>query len=137
MQLFPAPGLTESKPLKRSTKSDGRLVLKSEFSAVREQAQKQVSFLAVMLYTGPDPEKPDQTARCGVICSRKFDKRAVYRNRARRLLHGAFRLTRQELKPCRIIFIPRRPILGVKMQAVAAQLNILFRKAGLLKTSPM
>ena len=58
MQLFPAPGLTESKPLKRSTKSDGRLVLKSEFSAVREQAQKQVSFLAVMLYTGPDPEKP-------------------------------------------------------------------------------
>ena len=137
MEEFPAPGLTESKPLKRSTKSDGRLVLKTEFTAVREQAQKQVSFLAVMLYTGPDPEKPDQAARCGVICSRKFDKRAVYRNRARRLLHEAFRLTRQELKPCRIIFIPRRPILGSKMQVVAEQMKILFRKAGLFQTSRM
>ncbi|MBQ9336851.1 MAG: ribonuclease P protein component [Lentisphaeria bacterium] len=110
--------------------------MKSEFSAVREQAQKQVSFLAVMLYTGPDPENPGQSARCGVICSRKFDKRAVYRNRARRLLHEAFRLTRQELKPCRIIFIPRRPILDHKMQAVAGQMRIMFRKAGLFRTSP-
>ena len=86
-----------------------------------------------MLYTGPDPEI--QEPCCGVICSRKFDKRAVRRNRARRLLYEAFRLIRQELKPCRIIFIPRRPILDRKMQEVAHQLRDLFQRAELLRTT--
>ena len=88
-----------------------------------------------MLYTGPDPA--DQVPLCGVICSRKFDKRAVCRNRAKRLLYEAFRLTCKELKPCRIIFIPRRPILDQKMQDVAHQLKIMFRKAELFRTSRM
>lgn len=127
---------TESPTLKRSSSGCGRLTLKSEFSAVRDQAQKQVCFLAVMLYAGPDPANPEAGPSCGVICSRKFDKRAVYRNRARRLLYEAFRLTRQELAPCRIIFIPRRPILDQKMQDVAQQMKIMFRKAKLFRNSP-
>ena len=89
-----------------------------------------------MLYTGPDESDPDPEPRCGVICSRKFDKRAVRRNRARRLLHEAFRLTKQELAPCRIIFIPRRAILDQKMQDVARQLKIMFHRAGLSRNSP-
>ncbi|MCI6289107.1 MAG: ribonuclease P protein component [Lentisphaeria bacterium] len=122
--------------MKQSRKSSGRLILKSDFAAVRELGRKQVCFLAVMLYAGPDPKDVEPSARCGVICSRKFDKRAVRRNRARRLLHEAFRLTERELTPCRIIFIPRRAILNMKMQDVAHQLERLFRKAGLLQTSP-
>ncbi len=89
-----------------------------------------------MLYTGPDPSDPEAVPSCGVICSRKFDKRAVYRNRARRLLHEAFRLTGQELVPCRIVFIPRRPILDQKMQDVARQMKIMFHKAKLFRNSP-
>ena len=127
--------VTERKTLKRSSSGCGRLTLKSEFSAVRDQAQKQVCYLAVMLYTGPDPADPEAGPSCGVICSRKFDKRAVCRNRARRLLHEAFRLTWQELAPCRIVFIPRRPILDRKMQDVAQQMKIMFRKAGLFRSS--
>ena len=88
-----------------------------------------------MLYTGTDPDDPDQEPRCGVICSRKFDKRAVRRNRARRLLYEAFRLIRQELMPCRIIFIPRRAILDRKMQDVDRQLRNLFQRAGLFRNS--
>ena len=127
------PGWIGKLAVKQTSNSRGRLKLKSEFSAVRDQAQKQVCFLAVMLYTGPDPA--DQEPRCGVICSRKFDKRAVRRNRARRVLHEAFRLIRQELKPCRIIFIPRRPILDQKMQDVARQLRIMFQRAELFRNS--
>ncbi len=88
-----------------------------------------------MLYTLPDSGPISENARCGVICSRKFDKRAVKRNRARRLLLEAFRLTKQKLAPCQIIFIPRRDILQAKMQQVATRMEGMFEKAGLLEIS--
>lgn len=121
--------------MKQTRKNTDRLKLKSEFSAVRENARKEVSRFAVMLYTLPDSDQMPQNARCGVVCSRKFDKRAVKRNRARRLLLEAFRLTKQKLAPCQIIFIPRRDILQAKMQQVATRMEGMFEKAGLLEIS--
>ncbi|OQA87004.1 MAG: ribonuclease P [Lentisphaerae bacterium ADurb.Bin242] len=121
--------------MKQTRKNTDRLKLKSEFSAVRENARKEVSRFAVMLYTLPDSTEIPPNARCGVVCSRKFDKRAVKRNRARRLLLEAFRLTKQKLAPCQIIFIPRKDILHAKMQHVAVRLEGMFQKAGLLEIS--
>ena len=135
MQIFPAERFTESPALKQSSKKSGRLTLKSEFAEVREQARKQVCFLTVMLYAGPGAFDLEPVPQCGVICSRKFDKRAVRRNRARRLLHEAFRMIRPELMPCRIIFIPRRAILDQKMPAVAQQMRGMLEKAGLFLNS--
>ena len=135
MQILPAERFTESPALKQSSKKSGRLTLKSEFAEVREQARKQVCFLTVMLYAGPGASDLEPVPQCGVICSRKFDKRAVRRNRARRLLHEAFRMIRPELMPCRIIFIPRRAILDQKMPAVAQQMRIMLEKAGLFLNS--
>ena len=112
-----------------------RLKLRSEFSAVRENAEKQVSFPAVMLYIKCEPQDGDEPVKCGIICSRRFDKRAVYRNRARRLLFEAFRLIKKDLTPCRIIFIPRRSILDLKMQDVAYQMKKMVVRAGLTGTS--
>ena len=136
VQHLPEMKVTENPELKQSSKKRGRLTLKSEFAAVREQGRKQVSFLTVMLYARPDPSDPEPVPKCGVICSRKFDKRAVRRNRARRLLHEAFRIIRPELMPCRIIFIPRRAILDQKMPAVAMQMRSMLEKAGLFLNSP-
>lgn len=122
--------------MKQTACKKNRLTLKSEFSRVREDGKKQVSSSAIMLYLGPETiEDPDGTVKCGVICSRRFDKRAVYRNRARRLLYEAFRSVMQDLLPCRIIFIPRRAILQLKMQDVAANMRRLLQKADLLKES--
>ena len=122
--------------MKQTACKKNRLTLKSEFSRIREDGKKLVSSSAIMLYLGPETiEDPDGTVKCGVICSRRFDKRAVYRNRARRLLYEAFRSVMQDLLPCRIIFIPRRAILQLKMQDVAANMRRLLQKADLLKES--
>ena len=68
--------------------------------------------------------------KCGIICSRKFDKRAVRRNRARRLVKESFRLLREEIEPCGIVIIPKREILRLKMQEVRAELARALTKAG-------
>ena len=122
--------------MKQTTSKKNRLTLKSEFSRIREDGKKQVSPSVIMLYLGPETLDPaDTDAKCGVICSRRFDKRAVYRNRARRLLYEAFRTLMQDLLPCRIIFIPRRNILQLKMQDVAENMRRVLRRADLLNES--
>lgn len=121
--------------MKQTACKKNRLTLKSEFSLVRENGKKQISPSVIMLYLGPetDGDPAENDAKCGVICSRRFDKRAVYRNRARRLLYEAFRSVNPDLLPCRIIFIPRRHILQMKMPLVAANMRQLLQKARLFK----
>ncbi|MBR2905006.1 MAG: ribonuclease P protein component, partial [Lentisphaeria bacterium] len=89
------------------------------------------SYCTLLIYA-PCPES-ESGVRYGVICSRKFDKRAVRRNRAKRLLHEAMRVLsgKVEMKGCRILLIPRREILKMKMDAVASQLLYLMKKSGM------
>jgi len=103
---------------------------------VREKGKKQTGAFAILLYLPASAEYADR-ARCGIICSRKFDRRAVRRNRARRLLHESFRLMKQRIAPCQMIFIPRRGILNAKMQDVAAEMEVMFSKARLLRDFPI
>ena len=71
----------------------------------------------------------------GVIASRRTFRRAVDRARAKRLLRESFRLNRQRLRGTgRIVLVARRRILGVKRDAVDADLMRLARKAGLTDT---
>ncbi|MBR2364587.1 MAG: ribonuclease P protein component [Lentisphaeria bacterium] len=108
-----------------------RFTLKSEFDFVRMNGRKYTSFCTLLIHA-PCPESEDGV-RYGVICSRKFDKRAVRRNRAKRLLHEAMRTlsSKVEMMPCRILLIPRREILKMKMDAVAGQLLYLMKKSGM------
>lgn len=102
-----------------------KLKRKSEFDEVKASRLKWndplFTFLAV------NAEK-DEMPRCGIICSRRFHKRAVVRNRARRILWEAFRLLCQErrIPPCKILMIPKRKICGEKMWAVKAHLERLL-----------
>ncbi len=72
------------------------------------------------------PAASGEETRCGIICSRRFDKRAVVRNRARRLLWEAFRLSKERFPPCRIVMIPRRRICLEKMETVKTHLEALL-----------
>jgi len=108
---------------------ESRLKLKSEFDAVKNNGRRVTSRYFTALVSG---QEFGISRKCGVICSRKFDKRAVRRNRARRLVREAFRLLQPEIAPCGIVVIPRREILRVKMQVVKAELAKALTKAGMM-----
>ena len=71
--------------------------------------------------------------RAGFIASKKVSKRAVDRNRAKRLMREVFRLNKHRLKPVDIVFIARKGILGKKYQDVERDFLKLAEKAGILK----
>lgn len=117
-----APGNSGNPP-----DADSGLKLKSEFDAVKKNGKRVVARYFIALVSNGEF---GISRKCGVICSRKFDKRAVRRNRARRLVKESFRLLREELGPCGIIIIPKREILRVKMQDVKAELAKALIKTG-------
>ena len=85
----------------------------------------------VVMVAAPVPDEGD--FRYGVVCGRKFDKRAVVRNRARRLLKESVRLLKPRIKPCRMVLIPRKMILDVKQPVVQEEIKKLLIRAGLEK----
>ena len=88
------------------------LRLKSEFNYVRDKGTKYVGRY-MLLVTSPTP---DEKLRFGIICGKKYSKKAVLRNRARRLLKEAFRLLKSRVKPAHCLFITRIAMKDVKMQ---------------------
>ncbi len=74
--------------------------------------------------------------RAGFIASKKVSKKAVERNRAKRLMREVFRLNKHRLKPYDFVFIARKGILGKSYRDVEEDFLKLVKKAGLLKESP-
>ncbi len=71
--------------------------------------------------------------RLGVVASKRTFRRAVDRNRARRLLREAFRLNRHRLRPdVDVVLLARRRILEAKRPVVEQNLVACFRDAGVL-----
>ena len=72
--------------------------------------------------------------RLGITASRKMSRLAVKRNRAKRLLREAFRLTSSELACLRNrydwVFNARRLIIEEKAEAVAADLRRIIAHVG-------
>jgi ribonuclease P protein component len=110
---------------KAELKRSDMLRLKSEFTQVRENGTKYVGRYMLLVTSPP----PDSKLRFGIICGKKYSKKAVSRNRARRLLKEAFRLLKNRVEPAHCIFIARVAIKHAKMQEVQKDMLKLLGKA--------
>lgn len=111
-----------------SLKHEEFLKLKSEFDFVKQNGIKFVSRSFLLLCVSPSP---DGKRRIGIICGRKFDKRAVTRNRVRRMFKESFRLIKNQVSLSHILFIPRKEAEQRKTQDIQHEMIEIFQKAAL------
>jgi len=109
------------------SKSGQMLRLKSEFDFVRENGIKYVGKYFLLVHSKAFAKR----VRIGIICGRRFNKNAVTRNRARRLIKESFRLLKSQIAASDIIFIPRRRIMSKHLQDVQSEMIELLTKAGI------
>ena len=107
----------------RLLKSD-KLVLKTDFDAVKNNGRSAAGALLVAAVT----DSENGSLQAGVICGRKFCTKAVVRNRARRLVWESFRLLKHSINPARVVFIPRQRIKQAKCADVMREMEKLLKK---------
>ena len=105
------------------------LGLKSEFDYVRRRGEKHVGRL-MLLVVAPSP---DGDLRFGIICGKKYSKKAVLRNRARRLLKESFRLLKNRVRPVHCLFITRMGMRNLGLREVQKEMLWILDKAGVLE----
>jgi ribonuclease P protein component len=76
-------------------------------------------------------------ARLGLAVSRKVSKRAVARNRIKRIVRESFRLQRAGLPALDVLVIARPVAAGAENAALRADLDIAWRKLQALKPGPV
>lgn len=102
-----------------------------EFAHVKAQG---VSYPGRFLVLNVTPA-PDGQLRLGLIVSRRYHRRAVQRNRARRLMRESYRLLRGGIAgPLWLVVIARPHMQGRQVQDVQAELIRLLRQAGAWQT---
>lgn len=82
----------------------------------------------ILVVAAPPPEGVDGP-RLGLSVGRRFERRAVGRNRVRRLLREAFRLERHALPPLDLILIPQRAAAAPTLEELRHELLRLAAKA--------
>jgi ribonuclease P protein component len=120
------------KPLQFGRATLGRndtIGLKSEFDYVRRQGEKHVG-RRMLLVVAPTP---DGDLRFGIICGKKYSKKAVLRNRARRLLKESFRLLKNRVRPVHCLFIARNAMRNTGLAEVQKEMLWLLDKARILE----
>ncbi len=115
---------------KATLKKEEKLALRSEFDYVRNSGKDYAGRL-MLLVIAECPVDSRPVSRFGVICGKKFSCSSVVRNRARRLLRESFRLIKVKVRPCNVLFIARRALLGVSVSEAQDEMIYLFKKAGL------
>lgn len=80
----------------------------------------------MLLYRPQDP--PAESARLGLAISRKHARRAVARNRLKRMAREAFRIRRQTLPLVDIIVLSRAGASGADRAELRAELEGLLEK---------
>ena len=91
----------------------------TEFTEVREMGTT-VAGRFLVVSRAP---APDQRTRLGIVVSRRCCRKAVGRNRGRRLIRESFRLCRSMINgPCWLVVIARHPIVRATMPEVRDEL---------------
>jgi ribonuclease P protein component len=113
--------------------SQARLLHRSDFQRIYAQGECMRSPL-LMLRHAPSSLGPTAPVRFGFTVSRQVARRAVDRNRIRRVFREACRQVRPRFRPgIDVVLNARRPMLeGVKTARVQATVIELAQQAGLL-----
>lgn len=108
---------------------ENRLIQKPDFEKVKEEGEKFQSNLFGLLVLGTG--KP--ITRFGFVISTKLSKRAVKRNRVKRILREQVRLLLERIKPgFDVVFLGKKPVLESNSREIEKEIKRLFKKAGLL-----
>lgn len=109
-----------------------RLSLKTEFRRIKNQAKVNHSRSFSLLVCASDQDC--ETSQFAFIVSKKIDKRAVERNRAKRRLSAAVgSLLPQVKNGFQVVFLARKTILTVIYKELVREIESAFQRAGLLK----
>ncbi|MFO8152164.1 ribonuclease P protein component [Thioalkalivibrio sp.] len=103
-----------------------RLLTGRQYQRVFSRARRVPGARFMLLYRPQDP--PTGPARLGLAISRKHARRAVERNRLKRIAREAFRARRQVLPPVDIIVLSRAGAAGAGRAELRAELDRLLEK---------
>ena len=106
-----------------------RLTRAADFAALGRDASAMGSRYFVVRYKN----SPSGAARLAQAVSRRVHKRAVQRNRIKRQVRTAFRITRGHLPPLDLLIIARTTAVTVGSAELAADLAALFQRLDALK----
>ena len=110
-----------------------RLKNKMAFTATYKQ-KKVVSNEFLILYLGKEKNDADYPTKVGFVVSKKFHKRAVKRNKTKRLMREAYRvgLKSGEMELLQrymsLIFMPKSSALGADFKTIQNSLQNLLKK---------
>ena len=110
-----------------------RLKNRMAFTATYKQ-KKVVSDEFLILYLGKEKKDIDFPTKVGFVVSKKFHKRAVKRNKIKRFMREAYRLSLKsgevELlqRYMSLIFMPKNSALGADFKTIQNSLKNLLKK---------
>jgi len=105
-----------------------RLRTRSQFQYVKTNGPRCAGRHCVVSIASP----ADGRRRFAIITSRRYSKRAVDRNRARRLLRETYRLLLPRMQPVWVVFIPRRAMFGAGLGDVLPEVESSLTRLGVL-----
>ena len=99
--------------------AESRLRTQAHMNMVRASGQSRAGRFCVAITAPPE----DGHRRVAFVISRRYSRKAVTRNRARRLFREAYRRLLPELRDGWLLFLPRNHMQHAKMQDVLAELQ--------------
>lgn len=99
-----------------------------------EKVKKHGTYYQTPLFALLCMEAEEGASRFASIFSRRLDKRATVRNRAKRLLMGATRELLSEIKEgYLLLFLPKKTILEEEKEAIKEEVRQAFSQADILR----
>jgi len=120
------PIVNDSDPRRRFPRS-ARVRTRAEYAVVFDQSRRCSEPLMTLHW-----HKHEGPARLGMAVSRKVDRRAVVRNRIKRVLRDAFRHLLPELASGDYVVVARSAAAGADNEAIRAAFQRVLRRAGAL-----
>ena len=115
---------------KATFSQDERLLKGHQFRFLKTGGNAKIGKLMVLSYA----QAPDGIRRLGIIVSKKFDKKAVDRKRATRLIREAYRLIKSNVRDdVWIVVIARKHLHNKKAFEVQQEMLNLLKQENLLE----